>query len=133
MNNRFGSSYGNEDPYIPQTLSEIYDLLGSMVLNAPTFTDDTGYFPERNIGSRFHQLTEGFGMVREKVGEEHYAALMDRAARAKALFAADPEDANGKTDQGRPLLHEIEDIIQSVRRRRVVTKQKDDEGEVTGD
>ncbi|MBU3078368.1 hypothetical protein [Sphingomonas quercus] len=133
MTQKFRSSLRTNEIYIPATLSEIYDLLGSMMLHAPTFIDKTGEFPERNIDSEFAILTESFGVVHKKLGEERYLALMDLAARAKALFAADPEDNNGKTDQGYKLLHEIEDIIQSVRRRRVVTKQKDDEGEVTGD
>jgi len=127
------SSYYNPNPYIPQTLSEIYDLLGSMWLGAPTFVDETGHFPDQNIETTFHQLIEGFGVVRKKLGEERYAKLIDLAARMKALFEADPEDANGKSDEGRKLLSEIEDLINEVRSRRVKARLKDDEGEVTGD
>lgn len=133
MSDHFTSSYYNPARYIPASLSEIYDLLGSMLLWAPTFTDESGRFPERTIDTRFHQLTEGFGKVRKKVGEEHYAQLMNLAAQAKALFAADPDDDNGKTDQGRALLYAIEKIIQASRSRRVKAKLKDDEGEVSGD
>jgi hypothetical protein len=128
-----GSSYYNPEPYIPASLSEIYDLLGSMVGGAPTFIDDTGTFLDRDINTRFHQLTEGFGKVRDKVGEERYGRLIDLAARAKALFADDPEDNNGKTDQGIALLYEIEDIIQAARKRRVAAKEKDEDGDVSGD
>lgn len=133
MSDHFTSSYHNPDPYIPATFSEIYDLLGSMLLWAPTFIDESGWFPERTIETRFHQLTEGFGKVRKKVEEDHYAQLMNLAAQAKALFAADPDDDNGKTDQGRALLFAIEKIIQASRSRRVKAKLKDDEGEVSGD
>jgi hypothetical protein len=119
--------------YIPASLSEIYDLLGSMILWAPRFTDEWDPFHDRNIDSEFYILVEGFGRVRKKLGEERYSALVDLATRAKALFADDQEDSNGKTDEGRKLLYEIEDIIQSVRRKRVATKQKDEEGEVSGD
>lgn len=127
------SSYHNPNPYIPQTLSEIDDLLGSMWLGAPTFIDETGYFPDRNIESTFHQLTESFGVVRKKLGEERHAKLIDLAARMKALFAADPKDENGKSDEARKLLSEIEDLINEVRSRRTKAGLKDDEGEVTGD
>lgn len=133
MNPSYISSYQNLEPYIPASLSEIYDLLGSMLLWAPTFRDETGAFPSRDIDSRFLQLTEGFGKVRRKLGEERHAALVELAARAKALFAADPGSDNGKADEGRELLYEIEAIIQSTRKRRVATKLKDGEGEVTGD
>ncbi|MES2157375.1 MAG: hypothetical protein V4512_06195 [Pseudomonadota bacterium] len=133
MTEYFTSSYHNATPYIPASLSEIYDLLGAMILEAPIFIDESGVFPMRTIDTRFHQLVESFGKVRKKVGEERYAQLMDLAAQAKALFAADPDGDNGKSDQGRALLFAIEEIIQASRSRRVATKLKDDEGEVTGD
>ena len=125
--------YSNSKLYTPASLSEIYDQIGSMVLWAPTFKDRTGVFPERNVDSEFYSLTEGFDLVRKKLGEERYAALVDLAARAKALFVADQEDTNGKTDQGRALLFEIEDVLQDARRSRVKAKLPDEEGQVTGD
>lgn len=125
--------YFNPKPYIPASLSEIYDTLGSMILGAPTFIDETLVFPNRNINSEFNKLTEGFGLVRKKLGEERYAHLIDLAARAKALFAADQQDTNGKTDQGRALLLEIEGVIQDARRKRVKAKLPDADGEITGD
>ncbi|KQS01491.1 hypothetical protein ASG11_17715 [Sphingomonas sp. Leaf357] len=125
--------YHNPNPYIPASLSEVNDLIGSMVLGAPTFIDDTGVFPNRNIDSRFHQLVEGFGLVRKKLGEDRYARLIDMAARAKALFADDPTDSNGKTDVGRQLLYDMEDVLSEVRSRRVKEKLPDDDGEISGD
>jgi hypothetical protein len=104
-----------------------------MILHAPTFFDRTLVFPERNIDSEFDTLVKGFDIVRKKLGEERYAALIGLAARAKALFAADQEDTNGKTDEGRALLFEIEDILRDARRSRVKAKLPDDEGEITGD
>lgn len=120
-------------PYIPGTLSEINDMLGSMILGAPTFIDTSGVFRDRNIESEFNKLVQSFGIVRAKFGEEGYAAMIDLAARAKALFAADQDDTNGKTDQGRALLFEMEDLLNDVRRRRSESKLPDDEGRVTGD
>lgn len=125
--------YFNPKPYIPATPSEINDLLGSMILYAPTFVDPLGDFPDRNIDSEFHTLTGGFAVVRKKLGEERYASLIDLAVRAKALFAADQDDTNGKTDEGRALLFEMEDVLKDVRNRRVREGLPDDEGDVTGD
>ena len=128
-----GSSYYNPEPYMPASLSEIYDFLASLVGGAPTFIDKGGVFSERNIDSEFYALTESFAKVRDKVGEEQYGRLIDLAARAKALFADDPEDNKGKTDQGIALLYEIEDIIQAARKRCVAAKEKDEDGDVSGD
>lgn len=125
--------YPNPNPYIPASLSELNDQIIVMIVEAPTFDDWSGVFPERNIDSEFHVLVEGFGRVRRKLGDERYAKLVDLASRAKALFAADQEDANGKTEEGRTLLIEIEDVLNEVRRRRVKARQPDDEGEITGD
>lgn len=125
--------YFNPKPYIPATLSEINDLLGSMILFAPTFVDPLGDFPCRNIDSEFRTLAEGFEIVRKKLGEDRYALLMDLALRAKALFAADQDDSNGKTNEGRALLCEMQDVLTDVRSRRVRKKLPDHEGEITGD
>lgn len=133
MNDNDKSWLPNREPYIPASLSEIYDLMALMVLGAPTFVDKAGHFPEQDIHTVFAMLAGGLDQVRRKLGEERYAQLNELAARAKALFVDDPEDSNGKTDQGRNLLFEIEDIIQDTRKRRVKAKLKDDEGEVTGD
>lgn len=127
------SPYRNPEPYVPSSLGEIWDMLGSMILHPPTFLDETGNFPERSIETEFHELTQGFARVRGKLGEERYAQLLDFAARAKVLFAADPEDSNGKTDEGRELLFQIEDLLKEVRSRRVEARLPHDEGEITGD
>ena len=71
--------------------------------------------------------------MRKKLGEERYGQLIALAAQAKTLFADDPDDDNGKTDQGPALLFEIEELIQAARSRRVAAKLKDDEGDVSGD
>ena len=122
----------NSKPYLPGSLGEIYDLLGSMVLDAPTFVDRLGHFPHWNIDTMFHMLTEGLGVCRKTLGEAPYAEMMDLAARAKALFAADPDDTNGKTDEGRALLFEMEDVLKAARSRRVRAKVPKDDGGVAG-
>ena len=133
MSEQQNGPYRSRKLYVPGTLGEVDDLVGSMVLGAPRFTDKTGTFPDRNIDTRFHQLTEGLARVRAKLGDELYAKLIDLADRAKALFAADQEDANGKTDEGRALLFEMEELIDDVRRRRFEGGVPDYEGRVTGD
>lgn len=120
-------------PYIPASLSEVSDLLQGLIGEAPSFLDRSGIYPDQSIDSRYHELTEGFAVVRKKLGEERYAALMDLAGRSKALFADDPEETNGKTMEGIKLIWEMMDIVRSIRARRVKDKLPDEEGEVTGD
>ena len=125
--------YFNAKPYVPASLSEITDQLGSMFLGAPTFKDKTLVFPDRSIESEFHELTEGLGLVRKKLGEERYDQLIDLAARAEALFAADQNDDNGKTDEGRARRCQMQDVRRDVRRGRVTARLPDDEGKITGE
>ncbi len=131
MSEIFRSSYTNPNPYIPATLSEIYDMLASLVGGAPTFVDEM--FPERTIDSEFGILRASLDIVRGKLGEEGYAMALDLAARAKTLFLEDQAEDNGKTGQGIKLLYEIEDIIQTARSSRAKARVKDDEGRLTGD
>lgn len=98
-------------PYIPQTVGELMDKLGMMMLYSPTFKDDTGYFPERNIDTVFFSLNEGLKVVRKKLGEERYASLVALSDRMRAHFEADPEDTTGDSFAGRELIHEMEDIL----------------------
>ena len=123
----------NREPYIPASLSEIYDYLAGTLGGAPTFVDDAGFYPDQNIDTEFVTLVSAFDKVRGKLGEDRHAKLIELAAQAKALFAADPNNDNGKTGQGYKVLHEIEGIVQDARKHRVKAKLKDDEGEVTGD
>lgn len=133
MSQEPSNTFRNHKPYVPATLSEIYDMLASMLGDAPTFIDKLGHFPRQNIETEFARLNESFGNVRKKLGEERYAALLDLSARAKTLFAEDQDETNGKYEQGLDLLIEIEDIVQAARRRRVKGQLPDDEGKVTGD
>lgn len=120
-------------PYVPETLSELMDQVVPMMGDAPKFQDDTGYFPRKSIDSEFYALVEGFGKVRDKIGEDKYAAAIDIAARMKAIFLEAADENDPKTMQGIYLIHELIDIIDEARARRVKAKVKDDEGRVTGD
>lgn len=130
----FRSTITIPGPYIPRTLGEIYDQLGSMVLHVPRkFKNKTGYFPETFLEADFYELNNGLELVREKLGEDDYAKAIDMSARAKALFEADPDMTTGQAEDGIVLLDEISDLIRNARRRRVRAKLKDDLGEVSGD
>ncbi len=105
------------NPYIPKTLSELWDKLGSMMLNSPTFIDDTGYFPERSIDTEFFALNESLKLLRSKLGESNYAAMVELSNKMRAHFEADPEDVTDETLMGRDCLLAMEDIVKSLRRR----------------
>lgn len=105
-------------PYISQTISELWDLLGSMMLNAPTFVDDSGYFPGKNLETTFFQLNESLKLLRPKFGEENYAKMAELSARMRAHFEADPEDKTDECMKGRACITAMEDIIKSMRRKR---------------
>lgn len=105
-------------PYIPQTIGEIWDLLGGMWINAPTFEDKTGYFPERNIETEFFALKEGLKVVQKKLGDERYERLIDMADRAKAHFLADPEEKTQDSVAGLALFGEMEEVLKEVWGRR---------------
>jgi hypothetical protein len=131
MTEDYRDSLQERQPYIPQTLSEIYDMLASLMGGAPTFAHPM--FPERTIHSEFRELDAGLAIVRKKLGEKRYAAAIDLSARAKALFLEDQEERTGKTMEGIKLFWQLEEIIQDARNRRSKARLKDDEGRVTGD
>lgn len=96
-------------PYIPQTIGEIMDHLGMMMLKSPTFNDD--YFTEQNIETVYFSLNEGLKVVRQKLGEERYGALVELSDRMRKQFEADPEDKTKNSLMGRAIIHEMEDLL----------------------
>lgn len=98
------------DPYIPETIGELIDQLGSMMMSSPTFVDRTGYFP-RTIDSEFFVLKEGLKAVRKKIGEQRYAQCIEMADRMRALFEADPEDKTDDTLAGRQLIVDMQALL----------------------
>ena len=89
-----------------------------MMLNSPRFIDDSGFFPEQNIETEFFELNESLKLLRPKLGEENYAAMIALSDKMRAHFEADPEDKTDDTLMGRDCILAMEDIIKSVRRRR---------------
>jgi hypothetical protein len=105
------------EPYIPKGASEIIDQLGMMMLRSPTFVDRTGYFPEQNIDTVFHELNEGLRLIRAKLGDERRLKLKEMSDRMRAHFEADPEDKTDDALKGREIIVEMQDLLkQSVRR-----------------
>lgn len=110
--------YRNPNPWIPKTIGEVHDLLGSMMLGAPTLIDKTGYFADRNIETEFFALNEGLKAIRKQLGEEACAKLIELSAQMRAHFEADPEDKTGEAMKGRNCIVEMEDILRSAARRK---------------
>jgi hypothetical protein len=104
-------------PYVPKNVGELLDYLAYMVLSSPRFKDKTGYFPQDNIDTAFFGLNEGLLVVRNKLGEERYAALKAMSEKMRALFESDPDDKIGDTQAGRVLVYEMEDILADVAKR----------------
>jgi hypothetical protein len=105
-------------PYVPLNLSEIMDLLGWMMLNAPKFEDDTGYFAGQNIETEFLALNGGLKNIRKKVGEQTYQTLTTISDNMRAHFEADPDDVGAGGTEGRACIREMEDILINSARRR---------------
>lgn len=105
-------------PYIPQTIGEIMDLLGFMMLASPTFKDTTGYFPGRSIHTVFATLNESLTVIRKKAGEERYAALVELSDRMRAHFEADPEDKTEDGIKGRDCILDMEVLLKDIARRK---------------
>ncbi len=99
--------------HIPETISEVMDLLGSIMLSPPTMADSE--FPGRNLDTEFSALNEGLKRVRKRLGEERYEKAVDLSNRMYAHFAADPGDTNGEAHKGYLLIHEMDALLKQRR------------------
>lgn len=109
--------YKDLKSYIPSTIGEVWDFVGSMMLNSPTFVDRTGDFPNRSIATEFFALNEGLRMIREEVGEEAFQKLTELSDRMRAHFEADPEDKTEDSLKGRKCIVEMEGILRAATQR----------------
>ena len=101
-------------PYIPQTVGEVVDLLGSMVLDAPKFEDES-YFVGMSIETEYFALDEGLKLIRRKLGEDRYAKLVKMALLTKEKFLRSSSEGNAEElAAGRNILIEM---IEMLRRR----------------
>ena len=94
-------------PYICQTIGELNDKLGWMMLNAPTFKDKTGYFPDRDIENTFTGFNQSLDTLRGKLSEERYAKMREMSDQMRVLFESDPEGTNGGAKAGCMIVHEM--------------------------
>jgi hypothetical protein len=105
------------EPYIPKDVNEIIEVLATMMLTSPKFKDLTGYFPQTNINTIFHELNEGLQLSRGKLGEARYLELKKMSDQMRAHFDADPEDETGESRKGRAIILEMMDILKRGNRR----------------
>lgn len=103
-------------PYIPQTLGEVFELLSVVLLSSPKFLDHR--FPAQTLESVFFALNSGLGRFKGRLGEERYRRAVELSGRIQQHFEADPGDTNGRTHEGRLLVHDLEDIVREALRRR---------------
>lgn len=108
-----------EKLYIPQTVGEVVDQLGSMMLAAPKFKSRLPWDFEEDINTNFHQLNEGLKKVRRQVGEETYAQLVALSDKMRAYFEADPEDKTEDGIKGRDCIDEMINLLRTSRKRKV--------------
>lgn len=101
--------------YVPQSIGQLLDFLGHMMLAAPKFK--TRLLPRVNIDTTFFSLNEGLLVVRRKLGEERYTELRAISDKMRMLFESDPDDKTGDTHAGRMLIREMEDILTDVAKR----------------
>jgi hypothetical protein len=102
-------------PYICQTVGELNDKLGWMMLNSPTFKDKLGYFLQQNVDTAFPGLNDSLANLRRTLGEERYVVMREMSDRMRAHFEADPEDKTDDALAGRKIIHEIELMLRRMR------------------
>ncbi len=94
---------------VPQSIGEMMDLLGSMMISSPTFSDS--YFPGRNAETVFGALHEGLDKLRTKLGADRFNRLNHLALEIRALFEADPNGGVPETMRGREKILEMERVL----------------------
>ena len=97
--------------YVPKNISELDDLLGSMMLQSPTFLDKSGYFSKQNIENTFDAFNEGLESVRREIGEDMYLKFREMSDRMRAHFKADPENKTGDASKGCAIIREMEELL----------------------
>lgn len=102
------------DQYTPQTIGEVLDKLGSMMLGAPKFEDTTGYFPKINISTEFRALNDGLQNLRLKIGEDLFSQLKSLSDQMRVFFEADADRKGDGTAKGRAIIVEMINLLRSV-------------------
>jgi hypothetical protein len=99
-------------------IEDIRTFLCWMVLAGPTFIDQSGYFPGRDMDKVFFGLNESLKRIRNKVGDERYQKLADMSRRMRAHFEADPEDKTDDAIKGRELIEDMRDLLKAAKPKR---------------
>lgn len=99
------------EAYVAQTIGELMDQLGSIMLDSPKFEDKFGYFPGKDLDKTFRGLMLSLDQLRKKLGERRYAKLVELAGRMRAHFEADPDDTTGEAWDGRRIINDMEDLL----------------------
>ena len=88
---------------VPETIGELIDQIGWMVLTAPEFQSTMA--PNGNIDIAFEELSKGIEHLCPKFGEQHCADLHSIADESKALLE------EGKLKEGAFRLQDIRDFL----------------------
>jgi hypothetical protein len=99
--------------YVPQTPGELIDQLGAMMLDAPDFADDSGYWPHKSIETEFLSLNGGLDTIRKQIGEDQFKELRAMSDRMRALFEADSQSMTGETRAGRELIDQMQKMLRN--------------------
>ena len=95
-------------PYIAQTIGELSENLGWMMLNSSDVQGSYRLFPGSQHRYRLPSLNDSLANLRGKLGEERYAKMREMSDQMRALFESDPEGATGGRKAGRQIIHEME-------------------------
>jgi hypothetical protein len=88
--------------YVPSTVSQIKDLLGSMSIRMP---DVPMPVTGEGMEETYALLLESLDLVRKRIGEERYVTLVEMAQQSKQLFI------DGEDRAGAVMLANMEDVI----------------------
>jgi hypothetical protein len=100
-------------PYIPKDVSEVLEVLSHILLSEPTLEDTSGYFPGMSVETEFFALNQGLARVRQAIGQDVYAQLLQMSNKVRAYYENDPDDSNGEAIKGREILLDMEEILKT--------------------
>jgi hypothetical protein len=98
---------------IPENISDLKELIASMMLDSPRFVDKSGSMRGKNLDTTFYELDEGLRILRGQLGAERYLKLAEMSKQMRAYFEADPEDETGDAIKGRDLILDMLDLLKS--------------------
>lgn len=104
--------------YIPESCSEVIEMLDCMMFMSPTFLDTSE--PMQGIKIVFAKLYEALRRLRGTLGNERHQKLVDMAARMRGCFESDPEANNGGARAGNAIIVEMRELlIATIRQQRM--------------